>query len=128
MAMRLRPKLKVLRRMPTNTRLRPFTVASRQPLPAVMRSPRRAFSPLIVIPVAMVISSLEVNRTPASIGIYRPAFVDINTGKGRIARRIVLLQDAVESVCGPRIVSDFSSSSLYVLFPSGKEIHVDKDL
>jgi len=46
-AIRLSPRLIVVRSVPTNTRLSPWVVASRQPFPVVMRSPRLAFLPEI---------------------------------------------------------------------------------
>jgi hypothetical protein len=48
-ASRLLPKFKVWRSVPTNTRLRPLTAASRHRVPLVMRSPLFGFLPLIVI-------------------------------------------------------------------------------
>jgi hypothetical protein len=57
-ANRLFPKLKVWSKVPTNTRLRPLTMASRQPCPVVIRSPLRALSPLIVISAGILSSFL----------------------------------------------------------------------
>jgi hypothetical protein len=61
-ANRLLPKLNVFNSVPTNTRLRPFTMANLQPCPAVIRSPLRALSPLIVISAAMLFSFLVVTK------------------------------------------------------------------
>lgn len=57
-AKRLFPKLKVFSSVATNTRLRPFTMASLQPWPTVMRSPLRALTPLIVISAGIIFSFL----------------------------------------------------------------------
>jgi hypothetical protein len=53
-AMRLDPILMVSSRVPTNTRFRPLTLASRQPVPLVIFSPLRGFLPLIVISLAPI--------------------------------------------------------------------------
>jgi len=53
MAMRCRPMLMVSSRVPTKTRPLPLVFASLQPWPFVIRSPRFAFLPFIVISPAM---------------------------------------------------------------------------
>jgi len=73
-ASRFLPKLMVLSSVPTKIRLRPLTAASRQPFPLVIRSPLRAFSPLIVISPAMreLLSSEFARRYQhTSVGLFR---------------------------------------------------------
>jgi hypothetical protein len=50
-AMRFEPRLMVSSSVPTNTWLRPITLASRQPVPLVILSPLLAFLPRIAISV-----------------------------------------------------------------------------
>jgi hypothetical protein len=52
-AIRFLPKFLVQRRVPTNTRLRPLVVASRQLFPFVIRSPRRALTPSMMMRLAI---------------------------------------------------------------------------
>ena len=59
MASRLLLTFMVASNVPTKTRLRPLTVASLQPLPRVILSPVRAFCPLMLISLAMLISFSE---------------------------------------------------------------------
>jgi hypothetical protein len=62
-AIRLFAKLIVCNSVPTKTRFFPFTIASLHPVPLVIRSPLRAFFPLMLMSVAMTNSFVGIAQT-----------------------------------------------------------------